>query len=87
MRRLLISQASLDLVAPTEWKAFCQLVRPKFRSYVTPDLVKWLLDHPEQGQLPTKVIHVTNQERRFARRLYNALAVISLLLLHRPLFI
>jgi hypothetical protein len=34
----------VDLVAPTEWKAIHELLCPRFRSFVTPEMVQRILD-------------------------------------------
>ena len=44
MRRYGVSKSVLDITAPTEWKAFVELVRPKFSSYLTPKDVERILE-------------------------------------------
>ena len=39
-RRKFIDPSLVDIVAPTQWKALLQILRPRFRSYVTPEMVE-----------------------------------------------
>jgi hypothetical protein len=47
-RRKLLDPSLVDIVPPTQWKALMQILRPRFRSYVTPEMVEKALAAMDQ---------------------------------------